>query len=269
MINLKYPILFVHGMGFRDRKRLCYWGRIPKALEKEGCTVFFGGQDSNGTVESNGTFLAERIKEIISEHKIEKLNVIAHSKGGLDMRYAISKLGMGKYVASLTTISTPHHGSYTVDRLMRFPKPLVKFAALCSDLWQRIGGDKNPDAYSVFNSFTTVWAEQFNASAPDDPDVSYSSYAFVMKNCASDLFMTVTNLAVRISEGENDGLVTPRSAEWTNFKGVYRGASVRGISHCDEVDMRRMRLTRKKGEGVSDIVDFYLDIARDLSERGF
>ena len=36
-INLKYPILMVHGMGFRDRKYLNYWGRIPGTLEKAGC----------------------------------------------------------------------------------------------------------------------------------------------------------------------------------------------------------------------------------------
>lgn len=37
---LKYPVLFVHGMGFRDRKLFCYWGRTPKAFEARGCQVF-------------------------------------------------------------------------------------------------------------------------------------------------------------------------------------------------------------------------------------
>lgn len=36
----------------------------------------------------------------------EKVNIIAHSKGGLDSRYAISRLGMDQYTASLTTINS-------------------------------------------------------------------------------------------------------------------------------------------------------------------
>lgn len=33
MERLKYPLLMVHGMGFRDNRVISYWGRIPKALE--------------------------------------------------------------------------------------------------------------------------------------------------------------------------------------------------------------------------------------------
>ena len=40
--KLKYPILLVHGMGFRDNKYIGYWGRIPNALEEMGCKIYFG-----------------------------------------------------------------------------------------------------------------------------------------------------------------------------------------------------------------------------------
>lgn len=42
----KFPILLVHGIGFRDNQLLNYWGRIPEALKKEGATIYYGGQDS-------------------------------------------------------------------------------------------------------------------------------------------------------------------------------------------------------------------------------
>lgn len=70
--------------------------------------------------------------------------MIAHSKDGLDMRYAISSLKMSKYTASLTTISTPHHGSLTIDKLLKLPKFMIKFVACCCDIWLKICGDKNP-----------------------------------------------------------------------------------------------------------------------------
>lgn len=267
--KMKYPVLLVHGMGFRDSKRLNYWGRIPAKLEESGCVVYYGNQDSNGTVESNGAFLAKRIKEILEETGAEKVNVVAHSKGGLDMRYAISSLQMSDYVASLTTISTPHHGSLTVDRLLKLPDFLVKIAAGCGDIWMRICGDKNPDTYAVFRIFTTQAAEEFNRKNPDAPGVYYQSYAFIMRHAWSDIFMFVPNMVVYMFEGPNDGLLAPRAVMWTNFRGVITSNSGRGISHCDEVDLRRRRFTKKPGDGISDITDFYADIAADLRERGF
>ncbi|MDE5951597.1 MAG: hypothetical protein K2H12_08470 [Acetatifactor sp.] len=267
--ELKYPVLLVHGMGYRDSKYINYWGRIPAKLEENGCKVYYGNQDSNGTVESNGAFLAEKIKEIIEETGAEKLNVIAHSKGGLDMRYAISSLKMSKYIASLTTISTPHNGSLTVDKLLKFPKFMVKFVACCWDVWLKICGDKNPNTYEVFITFTTAAAEEFNRNNPDEPEVHYQSYAFVMKHVWSDMFMLVPSMVVKFLEGPNDGLLAPRAVMWTNFRGIVTSSSNRGISHCDEVDMRRRKLSKKQGEGINDITDLYISIANDLREKGF
>jgi triacylglycerol lipase len=267
--KLQYPILFVHGMGFRDHRHLCYWGRIPKTLEQMGCTVFFGNQDSNADIETNGCYIAQRIDQIIKETGAEKVNIIAHSKGGLDSRYAISILGAGDKVASLTTISTPHHGSKTVDKLIKIPKFLLKFGCFFVDCWFRILGDKKPNTYSAIHSLTTSAASEFNARVCDFEEVYYQSYAFVMKKPTSDIFLMLTNVVVDKIEGENDGLLTPDAVKWGDFKGVFKGVGRRGISHCDEVDMRRMPLSKKTGDGVSDIIDVYKDIVMDLQNRGF
>ena len=267
--KLKYPVLMVHGMGFRDYRRPHYWGRIPKRLEEAGCRVFFGGTDSNAEASVNAETLARRIDEILCETGAEKVNIIAHSKGGLDSRYAISVLGMGDKVASLTTLSTPHHGSATVDLLLGFPDFLVKAGCFFVDLWFRVLGDKKPATYKVIHSFKTSSAKRFNENVPDAEGVYYSSYAFVMKKPASDMLMALQSAFVGLVEGENDGLLTPDAVKWGEFKGVHTGAGRRGISHCDEIDMRRRPLSKEKGDGVSDIVDVYLGIADDLAERGF
>jgi len=267
--QLKYPVLLVHGMGFRDDKQIGYWGRIPKALEALGCNVFYGNQDSNGDIETNGAFLANRIDEIIAETGAEKVNIIAHSKGGLDSRYAISVLGAADKVASLTTISTPHHGSKTVDLLMKFPDPLIRFVGFCTDCCFRLFGDEKPNSYKVFRTFTTEAAARFNAETPNCSGVLYQSYAFVMKNPFSDIFLWLPNLVVGIIEGENDGLLTPEAVTWGVFKGTYRGAGRRGISHYDEIDLRRRPLTKTRGEGIADIVDVYKEIVSALARDGF
>lgn len=271
MALLKYPVLMVHGMGFRDvnMKYLGYWGRIPKALENEGCVLYYGGQDSNGSVEDNGQFLCMRIRELCEKNNIEKFNVIAHSKGGLDIRYAISTLGVGDKIASVSTVSTPHNGSITVDKLMRLPDPLIRFVSKACDLWLRVCGDENPTTYSAICSLTTKGARDFNERNPDHEGTYYQSFAFTYKTLFSDIMLWLPHLVVKLVEGENDGLLTPDAVRWGDFRGVYRGVTNRGISHCDEVDFRRRPLTSKKGEGVSDITDFYVELVRDLARKGF
>ncbi len=266
---MKYPVLLVHGMGFRDNKLVGYWGRIPKALKKVGCDVHFGHQDSNADIETNAVQLVERIDLILEKTGAKKVNIIAHSKGGLDSRYAISTLGASDKVASLTTICTPHHGSKTMDRIMKLPDFLIRFVGFCTDCWFRFLGDKKPNSYKVFHSFTTKVAKEFNINNPDREGVMYQSYAFVMKNPFSDIFMMIPNLVIGLFEGENDGLLTPEAVKWSNFRGVYRSNGKRGISHCDEVDMRRRPFTKKAGNCVSDIVDFYTDVATELTKNGF
>ncbi len=105
----KYPILMVHGIFFRDWQVINYWGRVPNELIRNGAEVYYGKQQSANKVSVSATEVAERIKKkSLQKLAQKKVNIIAHSKGGLDSRYAISHLGMDKYVATLTTINTPH-----------------------------------------------------------------------------------------------------------------------------------------------------------------
>ena len=265
----KYPIMLIHGTGFRDRKFLNYWGRIPAALEKQGATLFYGNQDSWGTIEHNAEVLRGNLDRILAGADFEKVNIIAHSKGGLEARYMISSLGMADRIASLTTIATTHHGSRTIDLLCKLPKWLYRAAAFFTDLFFRILGDKKPDFYTASRQFSTGHMKLFNEQNPDEPSVYYQSYAAVMKNPFSDIVLFWPNLFVWIIEGENDGLVTTESAAWANFKGVLRGATRRGISHADEVDARRMSFSRKESsDGISDIRNFYVDVVAGLKQMG-
>ena len=268
--DTKYPIMLIHGAGFRDRKYLNYWGRIPSALTKQGAMLFYGHQDSWGSVEYNAGIIKDNLNKIIAETNIEKVNIIAHSKGGLEARYMISSLGMADKVASLTTIATTHHGSKTIDLFCKLPESLYKLASFFTNIFFRMLGDKKPDFFSASRQFTTLNMKNFNEQNPDAPSVYYQSYAAVMKNPFSDLILFWPNLFVWLIEGENDGLVTPESAKWTNFKGILRGTTLRGISHADEVDARRMNYTRKiASETVSDIREVYVKIVSDLKQMGF
>lgn len=266
----KYPVVLIHGTGFHDRKWLNYWGRIPNTLLNQGCEIYYGHQDSWATIECNAKTVKKSIEEALTDSGAEKVNLIAHSKGGMEARYIISSLAMSDRIASLTTIACPHHGSKTMDFICKLPFFLFRLASFFINLWFRILGDQNPDFHQVCRQFTTYFAEDFNKENPDSENVYYQSYAAVMKNSFSDFIMTIPHFVICRVEGENDGLVTPMSATWTNFKGVLRGSTNRGISHADEVDMRRRRLTNKvQADGVKDICDVYIQIVTGLKEQGF
>ena len=265
----RYPLLMIHGAGFRDLKLPVYWGRIPGALEKRGGRVYFGNQDCWGSVETNAEEIRERIAEVLAESGREKVNIIAHSKGGLDARMTASSLGCGPQIASLTTVATPHRGSRTLDRLFRAARGAFSVAAFAVDNWIRLVGDKKPDFMKLCEGMTTEAMARFNAANPDVPGVFYQSFACVMKHPFSDLNLSTANFILNRLEGPNDGLVSVESALWGETAHVLRARGFRGLSHLDAIDLYRGPLSRRKGEGVGDICDFYVDLVRDLKDRGY
>jgi triacylglycerol lipase len=258
----KYPLLMVHGIFFRDWKFANYWGRIPNELEANGATCFYGNQESSASVAECGAELAKQIQNIITETGCEKLNIIAHSKGGLDSRYAISSLGMGKYIASLTTICTPHYGCKSIRKIVkRIPDKAIRYIDKNYETLFTILGDKHPD---LLNGLEGVMdTSDLNESMPDDPSVYYQSVGSKMKSQKSAVFpLSLGYSIIEPAEGDNDGLVAVDSMEWGNFLGVVSPSGNQGISHADMID-----LTRKDIEGF-DICEFYVDLVSKLKERG-
>ena len=265
----KYPILLVHGAGFRDLKIPVYWGRIPNVLMSHGASVYFGGQDCWASTETNAHALCERIDAILSETGAEKINIIAHSKGGLEARMAASSLGYGGKIASVTAVGTPHRGSKTFTKVLRAPRAFFSIAAFAVNNWIRLVGDKKPDFQRVCEEFSVSHMERFNAENPDAQGVYYQSVAGVMKHPFSDINLSTACFVLNRIEGPNDGLVSVESARWGERCILLYGNTRRGISHLDEIDMRRMALSHRTGEGVRDITDFYVELVHDLKNRGF
>lgn len=259
----KYPIIMVHGVGFRDLKYFNYWGRIPRELTRLGADIYYGSQEAFGTVVYNADDIKKKINQVLEKTGKDKVNLIAHSKGGLDARYTISKLNMGEYVASLTTICTPHRGCRFVDYACRLPDGLYHFIAKLFDSGFRRIGDKNPDFYTATRQFSTQASLKFNKEVEDVPGIYYQSYASKMKNCFSDMLLSIPYCLIKPLEGENDGLVSVTSAMWGNYRGVIFNRYQRGISHGDMIDLKR-----EDYRGI-DIVEEYVKIVSDLKEKGF
>jgi triacylglycerol lipase len=103
-------VILVNGLAVRDGKGAGSWGRIPAFLRDCGVDLYFGGTDAWGRIETNAELLKLRVEEVLRETGKERVNIIAHSAGGINSRYMIWNYDMGSRVASLTTISTPPPG---------------------------------------------------------------------------------------------------------------------------------------------------------------
>lgn len=261
----KYPILLVHGIFFRDWKAFNYWGRIPKELTTNGASIFYGNQQSTAAVPVSAAEIRESILRVIQETGAEKVNIIAHSKGGIDSRYAISKLGMEKYVASLTTINTPHYGCNYARKLMdKLPDKAIKsIGGQYEKLFTQLG-DTDPDFMSGLVDLTDYACAELNDIAPDIPSVLYQSVSSRMSSPASAAFpLNLGYLIIKPMEGENDGLVATNSMVWGNYLGLLTTKGKQGISHGDVID-----LTRKNIDGF-DVCEFYVDLVSQLRNRGY
>ena len=260
----KYPILLVHGVFFRDTKFFNYWGRIPRELERNGATVFYGNQHSAASISDCAEELTERIKAIVKETDCGKVNIIAHSKGGLDSRYAIEKCGIAPYVASLTTINTPHRGCMFADYLLtKIPEDIKDSVANAYNKTLKRLGDSEPDFLAAVNDLRADSCEELNKELPTPKGIYCQSVGSTLYKAGGGKFpLNFSYILVKLFDGKNDGLVSESSFEWGERYTLLTNGKKRGISHGDMIDLNRENI-----EGF-DVREFYVELVSELKEKG-
>jgi len=294
----KYPILLVHGVFFRDSDVFDYWGRIPDELRRNGATIYYGNHQSAASVRDSAHELTERIRNIVEMTGCGKVNVIAHSKGGLDMRYAIARCGAAPYVASLTTINTPHRGCGFADYLLSKASPITRHrvAAAYNAAAERLG-DPHPDFLAAVRDLTQAGCSRLNAEmraepypvcrtvpdvpadVPDDGTADGPALAepvnngqFVgiichsvgscLRHATGGRFpLNFTHPLVKWFDGPNDGLVAKSSFPWGDrFTWLEPTKGDRGISHADMIDLNRENIPG------FDVREFYVQLVAELKQ---
>ncbi|MEN8120324.1 MAG: alpha/beta fold hydrolase [Bacteroidota bacterium] len=265
--DTKYPILLVHGIAYRDDiPFLKYWSRIPKKLEKQGATVYLAHQDAFNSHIENALQVKERINEVLEKTGSEKVNIIAHSKGGIESRYVITKLGMADKVASLTTLATPHRGSALADTIFAFleRRNFVDQSVKLIRKYARFIGDKEPNIFLAGKNLTVEYMAHFNQSVPNMPIVYYQSYGGVVTENYPAWHIRIQHKLMDKAEGKNDCIVSKDSYQWGNFKGVATSNDDFGVSHFDIVGMRFVSQVSS-----FDADHFIINIVKELKERGY
>ena len=260
----KYPIVLIHGVFFRDSRIFNYWGRIPRTLAAHGATIHYGQHQSALSVKESARELTARIKLIVERSGCERVNIIAHSKGGLDCRYAISEFGLAPYVASLTTVNTPHRGCLFADRLLgAIPKKVQDKVARVYNTSLYALGDEDPDFLAAVRDLTAEACEARNARLTFPEGIYAQSVGSVMSHARKGQFpLNLSYRYVKNFDGENDGLVGESSFAWGEAYTLLRTEGKRGISHGDVIDLNRENIRD------FDVRAFYTELVHDLRERG-
>ena len=259
MNKTKYPIVLVHGMMAKDFPFWHAFRGITGFLRKQNMTVYVTNQDGVGAIATNAAQLKIEIEAILKKENCDKVNIIAHSKGGLDARYMISQLHMAEYVASLTTLSTPHHGSGLSMQLLKMPGFLAKTIAFFTNLFFRLLGDQKPDILKLGQELTAPEMEKFNESVLNAPGVYYQSFSSTAPHKKAFLRHIPYQISRYCEQDDTDGMVSVTSSRWGNYRGSVGG-------NVDHFQMVGVYGTEKKLTGVGL---FYLHIIQELQAMGF
>ena len=201
-----------------------YWRGITEALQANNISVILTSVPPSASIEARAAKLSQDIER--KAHG-KSVNIVAHSMGGLDARYMISRLKPPNVnVLSLTTVASPHRGSAFADYV-----------------FEQIGPENLPRMYRALQLLrveTGAFAQlrrgymvrEFNPDTRDREGVRYFSYGAAMAT-PPPLWSAFRrpHRIVEAEEGANDGLVSVASSRW----GTYKGTLV-GVSHLDLIN---------------------------------
>jgi triacylglycerol lipase len=213
--RLRTPVVLVHGLLGFGRIQIAghtisnYFPGIAEALEEAGNRVLIPFLTPTGAI----ALRAQQLKEFILRHSPhEPVHLVAHSMGGLDSRYMISRLDMAEHVLTLTTLGTPHRGTAFADwgvrRLERLLKPILDLLNV---------------PLEAFYDLTTTQCAAFNREVTDAPTVRYFSVAGRHDGTFRNPEWILPYRIVAQAEGDNDGIVSLASAHYGGEIDVWEG----------------------------------------------
>jgi triacylglycerol lipase len=248
----RFPLVFCHGMLAFSTLHMQLaedhnsFSSLRPFLRERGFRALFPQVTPTGGVVSR----AGQLREHILRWTDEPVNVIAHSMGGLDARFLITHLGMAARVRSLTTISTPHRGSWLADWFIGNYRHTVPLLLAMEAMGTDVDG---------FNDCRPAVCAVFNERTPDAPDVVYFSYGGAVPQSAVNPVLRRPWQLLSAAEGANDGMVSVASARWGEYLGT-----VPADHFAQTPDAACLR-----PEVDFDALGFCLRVIEELAYRGF
>jgi triacylglycerol lipase len=212
------PIVLHHGLFGYGQLRVGpvdvrYFGGIERALADTSRPVIVTHVHPTASIERRAAQLKRSLLGQLHERDLagRKVVILAHSLGGLDARHMISRLDMADRVAALVTISSPHHGSSYADWTFR---NLTRIGAL--RVFTHIGLD-----VTAVKDLTHDASQRFAEETPDAPGVKYYSVSAARPWSRITPLLLPSYRIIYKAEGDNDGVVSVRSATYGTHLGTW------------------------------------------------
>jgi triacylglycerol lipase len=222
--------------------KISYFRGIDEAIAARGHRLIVPHVHPTGGIARRAQQLKQKI---VSEcdGSGDRVVIIAHSMGGLDARHMIAHLGMADRVAALVTISTPHRGSPYADWCIKH-------------LGKRLGGLRLMKGLRIdcdaFADLTTTNCVRFNDLTPDAPGVKYYSISARRPWNHVPPWAMHSWRVVHAADGDNDGLVSVKSAAWGHHLETW------AADHWHTINKRFV--VEPKAQPTGDIAPYYLRV---------
>jgi pimeloyl-ACP methyl ester carboxylesterase len=203
------PVLvFVQGLG---SSAVSWWGpteyygnndMYQYAYKAGYRTAFVNFRDADATpgdMWRNGSVLSKQLESICRYFNVARVNLICHSKGGIDAQTAIVHYGAAPYVAKVVTLSAPHWGSQLAD---------LAYSSWASWLSKLLKA-QNDGAYSLQTAYMSYFRSVTDGRAENDGVAYFTAAGTDWGPLFSGLYLGGTYLS---AYGDNDGSVTVESA---------------------------------------------------------
>ena len=286
----RYPLVLAHGFfGFDEVGPLGYFNGAEDALRDAGFAAYVTAVEPiASSVETRGPELGREIACIAQMAGVDKVNLVGHSQGGLDSRVVAAHPYFSQYVASVTTVSTPHRGTLIADAALGLlPDGEVSEALLdaIADFWGYLVGapDTDADVQASLIQLSATHSSDFNLAFPDNPNIRYYSWsgrtvltvlsfdyggdecdggAFENPDARDlvDIELSLTYEFLDLFSGRNDGLVTIASSKWGTFMGWI------ATDHADQIGLLSFPTTNPFSGYNHE--EFFVQVADDLENRG-
>jgi triacylglycerol lipase len=248
----RFPVVFCHGMLAFSTLRMQLredhnsFSPLREFLRQRGFRALFPQVAPTSGIVAR----ARELREQVLRWTDGPVNLIAHSMGGMDCRYLITHLGLADRVRSLTTIATPHRGTWLADWFIANYRYRVPLLLAMEAFGTNVDG---------FADCRPAACREFNARTPDVPGISYFSYGGAVPQWRVSPVLRRPWVLLSHVEGPNDGMVSVSSACWGEYLGT-----IEADHFAQTPDAGFLR----PGEDF-DSLGFCLKLVEDLAYRGF
>ncbi|MFO8099083.1 MAG: lipase [Salinibacter sp.] len=263
LIPTRHPVVLMHGFGIgASFRRGGHLHNQALHLRSRGVRAVAPNVSPYNTVRARTQTWDKRLRHVLRETNADRLSIIAHSMGGLDARYLISKMGWHERVGVLVTVATPHRGSAVASLILNQPDTVRDWLTdMANWLGNHVLEDGSANMREALRELTPKYVEDtFNPDVPNHPEVTYYSFGCrAGKGTAAPItpIFRYFNKYLYDHEGVNDGIVSVRSARWGSYLGTV------DADHAQQVG-----IPSRLGAPF-DADAFYAAIAQRLADEGW